>query len=475
MVTTAEKSPQGHWSKNFAALSIHRREDWTVTVKGFNRFVWDFEGSTSKLENVHGIFQSHGAMLIANSEEALKAHDVNEGWDWTKVPGATTMSLTVQETRLEKERNFSPLSFAGGVAFRGTESLSSGAFGMDFHQPDYDFLDKNHPYPNIKLYFKKSVFFYQNLLVCLGSNIRLENGSAKKAQTTLFQDKLLRGSSSFFIEVDGAQKDCSAPLQSTTPYATSGEKGYTSLVDTKGNSYYIPRSSASSLKLHIKNQTSETPSAEPSEGCYGTAWLEHSSSNRSYEYAIYIRTPSYPRTADEAWSYHENDTTSKLYEVLKKDDEAHVVKFGMAPERWTIISPVYGYVIFRSTTTLPQGPIMAVDRHCRIMVEDSENYLYLSISHPDLNFPVSKVLQTLKDIGAREMYDLESQEIQVQVTLTINVEMILPTTPVVHGSPIDYTPSIRVEPSSSSPSNKGNKIVFDNLKNGFSVEIKFKK
>ena len=23
----AEKSPEGHWSKNFAALSIHRRED----------------------------------------------------------------------------------------------------------------------------------------------------------------------------------------------------------------------------------------------------------------------------------------------------------------------------------------------------------------------------------------------------------------------------------------------------------------
>jgi len=168
-------------------------------------------------------------------------------------------------------------------------------------------------------------------------------------------------------------------------------------------------------------------------------------------------------------------TPSKLYEVLKKDDDAHVVKFGMAPERWTIISPVYGYVIFRSTTTLPQGPIMAVDKHCRIMVEDSKNYLYLSISYPDLNFPVSKVLQTLKDIGAREMYDLESQEIQVQVTLATNVEMILPTTPVVNGSPIDYTPSIRVEPSSSSPSNKGNKIVFDNLKNGFSVEIKVKK
>ena len=31
-----EESPQGHLAKNFGALSIHRREDWAVTVKGFN-------------------------------------------------------------------------------------------------------------------------------------------------------------------------------------------------------------------------------------------------------------------------------------------------------------------------------------------------------------------------------------------------------------------------------------------------------
>ena len=67
--STYEPSPEGHWSKNFAALSIHRRKDWAVTVKGFNRFVWDFEGSTKKKtpENAFGTYQSHGSMLIANS------------------------------------------------------------------------------------------------------------------------------------------------------------------------------------------------------------------------------------------------------------------------------------------------------------------------------------------------------------------------------------------------------------------------
>ena len=412
-------------------------------------------------------------MLIANSEEAPKAHDVEEGWDWTKIPGATTISLTLRETILERRRNFSPLSFAGGVTFKGTEALSNGAFGMDFHQPDYHFLDKNHPYSNIKLYFKKSVFFYNNLLVCLGSNIRLENGPGKKAQTTLFQDKLLRGSSSFTVAVNGIRKDCFAPFNPTTP---SGQKAYTTLVDTKGNSYYIPSSSASNLKVHVKNQVSETPSAKPSKGCYATAWLEHSSSNQNYEYAVYVKTSSPdPLIADKAWNRQENNAQRKLYEVLKQDDEAHVVKFGLAPGRLEVISPLYGYVIFRSTAALPQGPILSVDKHCRIMAEDTADYVYISISYPDLNFNDSRVLETLKDIKAREMFYLESKEVQIQITLATEVEQTLPTPPKVHGSPINYIPAVRVETSSSSTPNKGNKIVFANLKNGFSVEVKLRK
>ena len=153
---SAESSPNGHWSKNFAALSVHRREDWAVTVKGFNKFVWDFEMGPS--ENPNGIFQSYGQMLIANSEGSLLAHDVEKGWDWTRIPGATTLSLTLEETRVKKARYFSPRSFAGGVTFKGPEALSNGVFGMDFYQPDYQFSHSS--FPNIKLYFEKVSFLF---------------------------------------------------------------------------------------------------------------------------------------------------------------------------------------------------------------------------------------------------------------------------------------------------------------------------
>ena len=409
-------------------------------------------------------------MLIANSEEALKAHDINNGWDWTKVPGATTMSLTLAQTRLRKARNFSPLSSAGGVTYQGPEPLSSGVFGMDFHQPDYSFFERRHPHPRIKLHFKKSVFFYQNVLVCLGSNIRIENGGSTKALTTLFQDKLVSGTSS--IKVDGVRKNSLTPFAAMTPFSPSGRKGYTTLVDTKGNSYYIPSSSASNLKVHVQTQNSKTSSGRASSGTYATAWLEHSAPNGKYEYAIHIKTPSYIQSASYYWGLRQSN---RFYKVLKQDDEAHVVKFETSPERNAYVSSFYAYVIFRDTSSLPSGLVAAVDKQCRIMAEENSRELYLSISYPDLNFPGSKVLKTSSDVSTRELYDIESSEIQVKVTLTRQVSTVHTVQTKVHGSPAGYVPSVRVDRSPKSPPNKGNILVFTNLKNGFSVEVKLKK
>ena len=97
-----ESSPNGFWSKNYAALVIQRREDWAVTVKGFNKFIWDFEASGG--QNVFGLYQSHGALLVANSEAALLTHDVDNGWDWTRHPGTTTIRMNIAQLISENRR-----------------------------------------------------------------------------------------------------------------------------------------------------------------------------------------------------------------------------------------------------------------------------------------------------------------------------------------------------------------------------------
>ena len=99
---TEESSPKGFWSKNYAAFVIYRREDWAVTVKGFNKYVWDFESSSS--ENIFGLYQSHGALLVANSEDSLNTLDIKSGWDWTRHPGTTTIKLDFDQLISDNRR-----------------------------------------------------------------------------------------------------------------------------------------------------------------------------------------------------------------------------------------------------------------------------------------------------------------------------------------------------------------------------------
>ena len=109
MSIAAEVSPKGFWSLNYAAFVIQRRNDWTVSVKGFNKYVWDFEAAGN--QNVYGIYQSHGALLVANSEAALETHDIDNGWDWTRHPGTTTIKLALSQLVSENRRFASNFTF----------------------------------------------------------------------------------------------------------------------------------------------------------------------------------------------------------------------------------------------------------------------------------------------------------------------------------------------------------------------------
>ena len=131
-------TPQtGHWVNNFAALSTHRRRHWVVTVKGFSRYVWDFESPGT--QNVYGMYQSHGALQISNSEHSLSAYDAEHGWDWTRVPGTTAIKLSLNEMMKGiTERNYQQSKLVGGVVLTSKDpQLANGAFAMEFRRPEY--------------------------------------------------------------------------------------------------------------------------------------------------------------------------------------------------------------------------------------------------------------------------------------------------------------------------------------------------
>ena len=73
------------------------------------------------------------------------------------------------------------MKLAGGLTLIGGGDYATGAFGMEFSQPDYQF-PAGSPQLDITFGFKKSVFFADYALICLGSGISSTHSSPNITQ-----------------------------------------------------------------------------------------------------------------------------------------------------------------------------------------------------------------------------------------------------------------------------------------------------
>ena len=317
-----------------------------------------------------------------------------------------------------------------------------------------------HVKRKIEFKFKKSVFFYNSLIVCLGSDINTRNSEPYQTQTTLFQDKYIRGTSVIYIngKMKLLKSDFSEILNDSA-----------AILDTNGNGYYIPKGSSGNVA--IGRQSSMAPDGRtPSEARYATVWLDHgiNSVSASYEYAILVATDVH--SIEVLRKAQTSDTP--VYEVLEKNSAAHVVRFA---DNTASPSEVYGYAIFQEHVHLTEGPVSRVSAECLVMAQiDAPNFsnINLSISSPDLNYNTSKVLNYSGDNGVNEYFYMRSQpvKISVHVRRPVVLHRVL-----VNGRPVErslYGHYASVRPDDPQhPALGGRKIVFKHLINGESVEV----
>lgn len=468
----AEQSPVGNWAKNFAALAIHRRDNWAVTVKGFNSFVWGYEASYRG--NHYGRYQSHGQLIIGNSDHALKAYDIRQGWDWTRLPGTTTLRVSLKQLINKVSRFYNPKDLCGAVSFQGTSRLRNGVFIMDFQRPNYEQQYGRGSQDN-KFWFKKSVFFNDELLVCLGSDINARLPSHVEAETTLFQNIGTIEDQIHSIFVNGFELQVKQTENSKR--FVWGKSSPAILIDINGNGYYVPRAGTQHLTVRIGNQTSYSSKLmnAKTEGHYATAWLNHGANpqGKTYEYAILINT-SFKKLYNFACRQEKLRGLPK-YEVLRQDKHAHVVKFNNAPR---IGLTTYGYSIFRKNVILP-GPLILVSDPCVAMVEDgrgkSQRFV-IGVSYPQLNFNTTKKLRTTKDVKDEELFYMRSQEKRVWVLLKYKVK---PSSYRVYVDgelvdPKEANEHVRVIPTYPD-TNIGSLVYFMKLFNGFTTEVHFRR
>lgn len=340
-------SPEGFFVYNYGAFGMHRRKNWSVTLKAFNSDVWGSEIYAKN--NRFGRYQSYGSVQIINSGNPPGAEDsrhVEEGWDWNRLPGTTTIHLPwdmlnspIKGTLMERN----------DARFPGVSSLEGKNGVLAF-----TYVEKDRPNFCAGATATKSVFCFDNRLVFIGTGIT--NHSIYPTETTLFQQKLV--SSDEPVLVDDA-------LVNGFPQVWKmQEKGRAVVEDLKGNCFILY--DAAGLTIYRQHQKSpDNTNAKTLEGDFVSAVIDHGSSpvEAGYEYLLLVEPTSAQRRAA---------SKKKPYTVVCATNDAHVVT-----DQATGIT---GYVSYRGYKTAA----IEIPAETIVMERTDGGNRIMSVCTPDL-------------------------------------------------------------------------------------------
>lgn len=330
-----EVTPNGSWTLNMGSVQLHRRGEWLAGVKGYSRYLVGNE--TYIKNNLYGRYMSYGAFQIL--EGSLKESGyVQEGWDWKHFPGTTAINVPFEKLK----SNISQVDTKSGVeemllsdeTYSGGNSLNdNGMFAMKLHE---------HPKYNGTHRARKSVFFFNNKAILLGSGIE-NNDSENETHTTLFQNYLGQNLKNSYIQNEDI------------------------IIDSQNNLYKVIEGDIVLKKE--KQESRDQNSGERTENNYELAYINHGKApeNGKYHYSILIKG-----TKEEQEKYKENSK----YEVLNQDNNSHIVK--------DLKSNMTGYALFESGKVQNNRFIESVDTPSMIILQEKDRELQMSFVDPDL-------------------------------------------------------------------------------------------
>ena len=171
-----EEAVKGTLFMPYSGLLVAKDENFHFNIKGFNRYIWDFESSAT--ENTKGRYLAYGQVEYFDFRNKRKSFAPQEAnFNWNYISGATTKVLPEQLLQdkggsSSGHRNFSDETFLTGVHASPQEAL----FSFRMHDITYDKSFRAN----------KSVFVFDDFLLCLGTNIQNKDQTYPTV-TTLFQ------------------------------------------------------------------------------------------------------------------------------------------------------------------------------------------------------------------------------------------------------------------------------------------------
>ena len=359
---TPETTPSGHWSFPYAATSAHRRGEWLAVARGHSKNVWASEiyGAV----NLYGRYQSHGTLEILPNG-GLAASGVNElGWDWSRPPGSTVTYLPTEQIPFDSVVMMST-SLTNYAATVHSDN-ENGLFALQL-------AEKTEPNrTEFGLRARKSYSFFDNVIVCLGSDIHGPSPD-HPVQTNLFQQ---------FLKTADTPTAINDKVITALPWKEQLNSPAL-LKDAVGHYYYVPqKEKGQNLNLSRSTQHSRyhypTMKTRPksvarakqnpaTQADYACAWIDHGiqPNGASYEYAVIV----YP-SADQVKDWKPS------YQIIQHDADAHIVKSG----------DTECFSLFTGKS-IKHDFIASVSAPCAIITKQVGKQIKLNLTDPDLRFP----------------------------------------------------------------------------------------
>ncbi len=354
----------GFYASNYANMGVKKSGNWTAVMKGLTSYF--FGSEIYPTQNRYGRYQSYGALeILYNGTLENSGYTLNgKGWDWNYMPGTTTIVLPFNKLQAGNSRadEYQVSDFVGALSLG-----KNGIFGMEFQQRN----TSNYTTSNLK--FKKSVFAFDDLLICLGSDISVTNNQGSVV-STLFQTASTTATPTMY---DSSLTPITGTFASSYPLATE----YKWLTSSQGTGFYLPQGN-NDYRIELGSQTTPDNTSltgvETNTVNFTRAYLVHGNqpaivTPAKYEYVV---APSITATTMQTLS--QTLASGSIYTVLNQDSEFHAIKY--IPDHTT------AYVFFKPKTSLNVGLLRSSSKPAIISIKEYEtDKVLVTINSPDLN------------------------------------------------------------------------------------------
>ncbi|TKG94239.1 hypothetical protein EYV94_13225 [Puteibacter caeruleilacunae] len=374
---TPESDPNGFWFYPYGGLGVYRKDNWLLSFKGNSKYIWDFEAKGAA--NPYGRFASAGTLRILAGGKTVSAENsgyTTKGWNWTRLPGATTFDMPYDAMSYKKTRSRTPESFLGGVDIDGTNAIVSMKYDA----------------PLSSLALNKSYAIFDDYVVAMGSGIQAPNDKYS-VQTTLFQN----GMKNIDVQttIDGKVYDSKQTKELN--------KANTTLTDAQGHAYYIPQQCNIQVDRGIQ-KAPLTKATEIEKGNYTSARILHGKQpdNDSYLYFIQING------GKNGAKYLANNQDN-LFNIIQHDNTAHIVRYAKTYST--------AYALFTENKSTNDELVKQTDTPCLMVIQtNSDNQIQLAIQNPELGKFEGKNAGDYEDYGWHDKSTVQP----VKVTLNGN-------------------------------------------------------